>query len=190
MMNLTTLPKSFWGYALESAARILKMVPTKKVKRTPCKIWHGIALKFPYLRVWGCEALAKQDTPDKLDPRSIKCVFVGHPKETMGYYFYYPLENKIFVAQNAEFFENSLMVQEVSGSHGILESSGSDGGLEEYELRDLNEPPNYKAALLDPEFDKWLEAMNTKMQSMKDNQVWVLVDLPPNGRTVRSKWLF
>ncbi|GJX00589.1 retrotransposon protein, putative, ty1-copia subclass [Tanacetum coccineum] len=25
---------------------------------------------------------------------------------------------------------------------------------------------------------------------MKDNQVWVLVDLPPNGRTVRSKWLF
>ncbi|GJR30013.1 retrotransposon protein, putative, ty1-copia subclass [Tanacetum coccineum] len=55
---------------------------------------------------------------------------------------------------------------------------------------DLNEPHNYKAALSDPEFDKWLEAMNTEMQSMKDNQVWVLVDLPPNGRTVRSKWLF
>ncbi|GJS16517.1 hypothetical protein Tco_0410989 [Tanacetum coccineum] len=28
------------------------------------------------------------------------------------------------------------------------------------------------------------------MQSMKDNQVWILVDLPPNGRTVGSKWLF
>ncbi|GKE68188.1 retrotransposon protein, putative, ty1-copia subclass, partial [Tanacetum coccineum] len=28
------------------------------------------------------------------------------------------------------------------------------------------------------------------MQSIKDNQVWVLVDLPPNGQTVRSKWLF
>nr|GEX60595.1 putative reverse transcriptase domain-containing protein [Tanacetum cinerariifolium] len=37
--------------------------------------------------------------------------------------------------------------------------------------RDLNEPPNYKAALSDLEFDKWLEAMNTEMQSMKDNQV-------------------
>ncbi|GJV08916.1 retrotransposon protein, putative, ty1-copia subclass [Tanacetum coccineum] len=34
MMNLTTLPKSFWGYALESTARILNMVPTKKVERT------------------------------------------------------------------------------------------------------------------------------------------------------------
>ncbi|GKC12776.1 zinc finger, CCHC-type containing protein, partial [Tanacetum coccineum] len=138
----------------------------------------------------------------------------GYPKETMGYYFYYPLENKIFVARNAEFFENSLMVQEAGGSHGLLESSGSEEGLEliqeedtqpsentsevhnevtpieEYELGYHNEPPNYKAVLSDPEFDKWLEAMNMEMQSMKDNQVWVLVDLPPNGRTVRSKWLF
>ncbi|GKD36049.1 retrotransposon protein, putative, ty1-copia subclass [Tanacetum coccineum] len=31
MMNLTALPKSFWGYALESAARILNMVQTKKL---------------------------------------------------------------------------------------------------------------------------------------------------------------
>ncbi|GJY45551.1 retrotransposon protein, putative, ty1-copia subclass [Tanacetum coccineum] len=28
------------------------------------------------------------------------------------------------------------------------------------------------------------------MQSMKDNEVWDLVDLPPNGKTVGSKWLF
>ncbi|GJY00351.1 retrotransposon protein, putative, ty1-copia subclass [Tanacetum coccineum] len=62
--------------------------------------------------------------------------------------------------------------------------------IEEYELGDFNEPPNYKVSLSDPEFDKRLEAMNTKMQSMKDNQVWVLVDFPPNGQTVRSKWLF
>ncbi|GKA15265.1 retrotransposon protein, putative, ty1-copia subclass [Tanacetum coccineum] len=223
------------GYALESAARILNMVPTKKIERTPYEIWHGKASKLSYLRVWSCEALIKRDTPDKHDPRSIKCIFVGYPKEKMGHYFYYPLENKIFVARNAEFFKNSLMVQEASRSHGLLESSGSDGGLEliqeedtqpskntskvhnevapievepqnvevpirrseripqapdrygfyvdveEYELGDLNEPPNYKAALSDPEFDKWLEAMNTEMQSMKDNQVWVLVDLPSNG---------
>ncbi|GJS86226.1 zinc finger, CCHC-type containing protein [Tanacetum coccineum] len=46
------------------------------------------------------------------------------------------------------------------------------------------------AALLDPESDKWLNAMNVEMQSMKDNKVWVLVELPPNGKTVGSKWLF
>ncbi|GJR57022.1 zinc finger, CCHC-type containing protein [Tanacetum coccineum] len=31
MMSQTTLPKSFWDYALESVSRILNMVPTKKV---------------------------------------------------------------------------------------------------------------------------------------------------------------
>ncbi|GKF02976.1 retrotransposon protein, putative, ty1-copia subclass [Tanacetum coccineum] len=51
MMNLTTLPKSFWGYALESAVCILNMVPTKKFKRTPYEIWHGKAPKLSYLRV-------------------------------------------------------------------------------------------------------------------------------------------
>ncbi|GJW67787.1 retrotransposon protein, putative, ty1-copia subclass [Tanacetum coccineum] len=62
--------------------------------------------------------------------------------------------------------------------------------VEEHSLGDLNEPTNYKAAILDPESDKWVNAMNAKMQSMKDNQVWRLVDLPPNCKTVRSKWLF
>nr|GEW86439.1 hypothetical protein [Tanacetum cinerariifolium] len=41
---------------------------------------------------------------------------------------------------------------------------------EEHELGDLGEPANYKAALLDPESDKWLNAMNAEMQSMRDNE--------------------
>nr|GEZ01852.1 putative retrotransposon Ty1-copia subclass protein [Tanacetum cinerariifolium] len=61
---------------------------------------------------------------------------------------------------------------------------------EEHELGDLGEPANYKAALLDHESDKWLDAMNVVMHSMKDNKVWALVDLPPNGKTVGYKWLF
>ncbi|GJY42107.1 zinc finger, CCHC-type containing protein [Tanacetum coccineum] len=60
---------------------------------------------------------------------------------------------------------------------------------EVHELGDLGEPANYKAALLDPESDKWLNAMNMVMQSMKDNEVWYLVDIPPNGKTVGRKWL-
>ncbi|GKA29950.1 retrotransposon protein, putative, ty1-copia subclass [Tanacetum coccineum] len=58
---------------------------------------------------------------------------------------------------------------------------------EEHSLGDLNEPSNYKAAMLDPESNKWLDAMNAEMQSMKDNQVWCLVDLPPNCKTIGSK---
>ncbi|GJX65897.1 retrotransposon protein, putative, ty1-copia subclass [Tanacetum coccineum] len=100
------------------------MVPTKKVDKTPYEVWHGQAPKLSYLKVWGCEALVKRDTltkPDKLEPRSIKCIFVGYPKETMGYSFYHPPENQVFVARNAEFFENSLITQEASGSLDDLE---------------------------------------------------------------------
>ncbi|GKC77756.1 retrotransposon protein, putative, ty1-copia subclass, partial [Tanacetum coccineum] len=62
--------------------------------------------------------------------------------------------------------------------------------VEEHSLRNFNEPANYKAAILDPEYDKRLDAMNVEMQSMKDNQVWCLVDIPPNCKTVGSKWIF
>nr|GEV86982.1 retrotransposon protein, putative, Ty1-copia subclass [Tanacetum cinerariifolium] len=77
MMSQTTIPKSFWDYALETAARILNMVSTKKVEKTPYEVWHGQAPKLSYLKVWGYEALVKQDTltkPDKLEPRSINLI--------------------------------------------------------------------------------------------------------------------
>ncbi|GKC54478.1 zinc finger, CCHC-type containing protein [Tanacetum coccineum] len=139
----------------------------------------------------GCEALVKRDTltkPDKLEPRSIKCIFVGYPKETMRYSFYYTPENKVFVARNAEFLENSFIAQEAKDDQKIDEPQSDINPIrrstrtrrptyrlclyvdaEEHELGDLGKPANYKAALLDPESDKWLNAMNVEMQSMRDN---------------------
>ncbi|GKC25145.1 retrotransposon protein, putative, ty1-copia subclass [Tanacetum coccineum] len=166
MMSQTNLPKSFWDYVLESAARILNMVPTKKVEKTPYEVWHGQAPKMSYLKVWGCEVLVKCDTltkPDKLEPRSIKCIFIGYPK-------------KHWVTPSTTHLRTRSYVLYVDA--------------EEHELGDLNEPAEYKAALLDLESDKWLATMNVEMQSMKDNQVMDLVDLPLNGKTVGSKWLF
>ncbi|GJZ90850.1 putative RNA-directed DNA polymerase [Tanacetum coccineum] len=115
MFNLTTLPLSFWDYALESVVRILNMVPTKKVDKTPYEIWHGKESNLSYLKVWGCEAYVKRDSADKLQRRSVKCIFVGYPKETMGYYFYFPPENKVIVARYGDFLERDLMSQEFSG---------------------------------------------------------------------------
>ncbi|GJW73423.1 retrotransposon protein, putative, ty1-copia subclass [Tanacetum coccineum] len=232
MMSLTTLPLSFWDYALESAARILNMVPTKKVDKTPYELWHGKVPNLSYLKVWGCEAHVKRHTPDKLQQRSVKCIFVGYPKETMGYYFYYPPENKIVVERYADFLEKDFILQKESGrnvelddedilpsentsEHPIEEESlapivsqeedvvpvrrsvrthkapdrlclnveidpdrlSFNIEVEEHSLGDLYEPANYKAALSDPEFEKWLVAMNEEMQSMNDNKVWKLVVL-------------
>nr|GEX53971.1 putative reverse transcriptase domain-containing protein [Tanacetum cinerariifolium] len=48
--------------------------------------------------------------------------------------------------------------------------------VEDHSLGDLNEPTKYKAALLDPESNKWLDAMNAESQYMKDNQAdaWLI----------------
>nr|GEU41406.1 retrovirus-related Pol polyprotein from transposon TNT 1-94 [Tanacetum cinerariifolium] len=131
MMSQTTLPKSFWDYALESAARILNMVPTKKVDKKPYKDDQEI------------------DEPQSdINPirRSTRTCCAT---DRMCLYI--------------------------------------DAG--ENEVGDLGEPANYKAALLDPKSDKWLNAINVEIQSMKDKKLWELVVLPPSVKTVGHKWL-
>ncbi|GJW80852.1 retrotransposon protein, putative, ty1-copia subclass [Tanacetum coccineum] len=59
-------PQHNGDYALESATRILNMVPTKKVDKSLYELWYGKVPNLSYLKVWGCEALVKRDTPDKL----------------------------------------------------------------------------------------------------------------------------
>ncbi|GKD98485.1 retrotransposon protein, putative, ty1-copia subclass [Tanacetum coccineum] len=61
----------------ETAARILNMVSTKKVDKTPYELWYGKVPNLSYLKVWGYEALVKRDTPDKLQQRYVKCMFIG-----------------------------------------------------------------------------------------------------------------
>nr|GFA05866.1 hypothetical protein [Tanacetum cinerariifolium] len=84
------------------------------VDKTPYELWYEKVPNLIYLKVWGCEALVKQDTSNKIQKRSVKCIFIGYLKETMGYYFYFLPKNKIVVARYAEFFEKSLITQEVS----------------------------------------------------------------------------
>ncbi|GKD51978.1 hypothetical protein Tco_1280954 [Tanacetum coccineum] len=206
MMSQTTLLNSFWDYALESAERILNMVPTKKVEKTPYEVWYGKAPKLSYLKVLGCKALVKRDTltkPDKLEPRSIKCIFVGYPKS----------KNSLITQEASGSLEDLELIQEEDTHPSENTSSHHDEDnqeidkprcdiilisrftrtrhaldrmclnikADEYELGDLNEPANYKVALPDPNFDKWLNVINVEMQSMKDNEVWDLVDLPPKA---------
>ncbi|GJZ05863.1 retrotransposon protein, putative, ty1-copia subclass [Tanacetum coccineum] len=169
-------------YALESVARILNMVPTKKVERMPYEIWHRKAHKLSYLRVWGYEALVKRDALEKLNPRSIKCTF------------------------------NSLVVQEASRSHGLLKLSESDKRLELIQEEDTQtsentskehieitpievEPQNVKlpirsSARITQAPDRYGFYNNDEEHELGDLNEPLNYKLPPNGRTVRSKWLF
>ena len=57
----------------------------------------------------------KKLQPRKLEPKSGKCVFIGYPKETIGYTFYHRSEGKIFGAKNGSFLEKEFLSKEVSG---------------------------------------------------------------------------
>ena len=115
MMSLTDLPLSFWGYALETAAFTLNRAPSKSVETTPYKLWFGKKPKLSFLKVWGCDAYVKKLQPDKLEPKSEKCVFIGYPKEIVGYTFYHRSEGKTFVAKFGIFLEKEYLSKEVSG---------------------------------------------------------------------------
>nr|GEZ07073.1 retrotransposon protein, putative, Ty1-copia subclass [Tanacetum cinerariifolium] len=131
----------------------------------------------------------------------------------MGYYFYYPPENKVAVERYADFLEREFILQKESGRTVELDDEDTipsentsehpieakkivpdqlyfNVEVEEHSLGDKGEPASYKAALYDPEFEKWLVAMNAEIQSMYDNKVWKLVDLPPGAKVVKSKWIY
>ena len=66
-------------------------------------------------QVWGCDAYVKKLQPDKLEPKLEKCVFIGYPKETVGYTFYHRSEGKTFFAKFGIFLEKEFLSKEVSG---------------------------------------------------------------------------
>ena len=84
---------------------------------------YGLGHKpnMSFLRIWGCKSHVKMLTTDKLSSKIDKCLFVGYPKETKGYYFYNPNEGKVFVARQAVFLEREFISKKNSGSEVQLE---------------------------------------------------------------------
>ncbi|KAL0362007.1 UNVERIFIED_CONTAM: Retrovirus-related Pol polyprotein from transposon TNT 1-94 [Sesamum calycinum] len=77
MMNFTELSLSFWGYALETAARLLN-------------------------------SHIQDSGPDANLDMAWQAFPTSYPKETAGYYFYDPSEQKVFVSRNAVFLERGF----------------------------------------------------------------------------------
>lgn len=128
MMSYSSLPESFWGEALKTAAYILNRVPCKAASEIPYKLWTGRKPSLNHLHVWGCLAEAKLYNPDikKLDPRTVTCFFIGYPERSKGYRFYCPLRPmEIVETLHAKFVENDV----------------SSGSLEHRSLRAFEEQP-------------------------------------------------
>ncbi|GJZ14399.1 retrotransposon protein, putative, ty1-copia subclass [Tanacetum coccineum] len=196
MINLTTLPLSFWDYALESATRILNMVPTKKVDKTPYELWipkgnNGLLFYFPpenkivvarYAEFFEKNLITQKVSGRVIDLEEIQDEDTSPSEITSEI----PIEVEGFEPPQ----EEVISIRRSERTHRAPNRLCLNVEVEEHSLGDLNKPTSYKAAMLDSESNKWIDAMNAKIQSMIDNMVWVLVDLPPNCKTVGSKWIF
>ena len=99
----------------DSYIHVKKGAPSKSVEMTQSKLWFGKKPKLSFLKVWDYDAYMKKFHPDKLKPKSEKYVFIGYPKETVGYTYYHRSEGKTFVAKNGSFLEKEFLSKEVSG---------------------------------------------------------------------------
>ncbi|KAL6323342.1 hypothetical protein AAG906_029349 [Vitis piasezkii] len=61
-------------------------------------------------------------------------------------------------------------------------------GEGEYDIGEEVDPTTYYEALSSDKANEWLIAMRDEMQSMSDNDVWELVDLPKGYKPIGCKW--
>ena len=108
-MSYSTLPISFWGYALKTTVHILNLVPSKSVFNIPNELWSGHKPSMRYLHIQGCPAHVLKGKSDKLEVKIEVCMFLGYSKETNGYLFYNHKDNKVLVSTNAIFLEDDYV---------------------------------------------------------------------------------
>ncbi|CAL5428100.1 unnamed protein product [Camellia sinensis] len=133
------MPTNFWGEALTSAAYLINRVPSRTLQfQTPFHVLHAAitAPTVPNLspKVFGCVAFVHLHKPfrTKLEPRALRCVFVGYASHQKGYRCYHPPSRKVYVTLDVVFHEDTMYYSspvsplqgehsnEVQTSHDIL----------------------------------------------------------------------
>ena len=96
------LPKGFWGEAIICATYLRNRVHCGSAPKgkTPYEAMWNETPDLSHLRVFGCLAYAKVTAPGqcKLEPRAIKCIFLGYANEKKGYRLLDIARQKIVVA--------------------------------------------------------------------------------------------
>ena len=127
MLSNSKLSKSFWAEAAATSCFLINRSPSTAIdKKTPEELWSGTPADYSVLRIFGCPAYAHVDN-GKLEPRSVKCVFLGYKPGVKGYRLWCPEARKTIVSRNVIFYENSMLKKssvsvEVSCDTGEQES--------------------------------------------------------------------
>jgi hypothetical protein len=105
------LPPKFWGEAVNTANYLRNRLPIGPDSKSPHEAFTREKPSISHLQVFGCLAYAYQakETRLKLDPNSVRMIFVGYEATTCQYRVYNPANNKLIRSSNVIFFENERL---------------------------------------------------------------------------------
>jgi hypothetical protein len=109
------MPTSYWGEAVTAGAYIINRVPSSSLQfQTPFEVLHRLvsAPTMPNLppKVFGCVAYVHlhKGLRTKLEPRGLRCVFVGYALHQKGYRCYHPPSRQLYVTLDVVFHETTM----------------------------------------------------------------------------------
>jgi len=105
MIEDTKLTKSFWGYAVATAAHIHIWLPSHSHEDiSPLEHRTGQTPSIGHLRVFRSVTytLIPAETRKKVDPRSRKCILFGYDENTSGktYHVYDPTQKRTITSRD------------------------------------------------------------------------------------------
>ncbi|KAF0688846.1 hypothetical protein As57867_019533, partial [Aphanomyces stellatus] len=105
------MDKVYWGEALNYVVYTENRSPTKALGgKTPFEALNGRKPNIDHLRPFGCTAFAFIDKAKraKLDPRAIKCVFVGYASQHKSYRLIDCDSGQLIQCRSVTFTEDSV----------------------------------------------------------------------------------
>lgn len=115
MLIEANLPLTFWGEAVNTAAYIYNVTPTKaKSEKTPLELWTGRKPSIKHLRTFGCSVIYKVNDRyrHKLEPKGKQGILVGYSRERKAYRIYSFEEDRIYETSDVTFNEEKLGIPE------------------------------------------------------------------------------
>ncbi|WJZ94875.1 hypothetical protein VitviT2T_013699 [Vitis vinifera] len=111
IMMQMNVPKHFWSYGVLTATYLINRLPSRVLDfLCPLEVLQQKKPDLSHLKVFGCTCfvhLSATQRRDKLDPRAVKCVFLGYSQTQKGYRCYDTTAKRLFVSRDVQFVETS-----------------------------------------------------------------------------------
>ncbi|KAF0722783.1 hypothetical protein Ae201684_018174 [Aphanomyces euteiches] len=107
-----SLPKFLWATALDYAAWLTNILPsTSNDGQSPYYRVFKTHPSLSYVKTFGCTAfvhIQQEARPSKLDPYSLKTMFVGLPTNRKGYTLMHVFSHQLIYSRDFSFFESEF----------------------------------------------------------------------------------